>query len=92
MAEPHPEAGLTRSDNLRLDRIGFRRRPRREKNKINRRTVPITLLTDDGKPLRRWDFVGVVLVDGRALIRSERARGFVEELEMAHHGFKASNV
>ena len=67
--------GLTKSDNLLAwiesvsgDGLG------RERNKISRRTASITLLTDDGRPLRRWDFVGVVPVRWSAP-HSERARG-----------------
>ncbi|MCH1434217.1 MAG: phage tail protein [Acidimicrobiales bacterium] len=86
--------GLTKSDNLLAwiesvsgDGLG------RERNKISRRTASITLLTDDGRPLRRWDFIGVVPVrwSGPSFAASG-PEALVEELEMAHHGFKASNV
>ena len=86
--------GLTQSDNLFAwinsvsgDGLG------KEKNKVTRRTASITLLTADSRPIRRWDFAGVVPVRWSGpSFASDGPEALVEELEMTHNGFKASNV
>ena len=59
---------------------------------MTRRTASITLLTADSRPIRRWDFVGVVGAVVGPSFASDGPEALVEELEMTHHGFKASNV
>ena len=52
-----------------------------------------TLLTAHSRPSRRWDIVGVVPVRWSGpSFASDGPEALVEELEMTHHGFKASNV
>ncbi len=62
-------------------------------NKLARSTAAITLLGPGAKRLRAWEFDGVFPVRWKgpdfAANSSEMA---VEELEIAHHGFRAKSV
>ncbi len=62
-------------------------------NKLTRSTAAITLVGPSGKRLRSWDFDGAFPVKWRgpnfAAANDDMA---VEELEIAHHGFRARDV
>ncbi len=62
-------------------------------NKLTRSTAAITLLGPSGQRLRSWEFNGAFPVRWKgpefAANSSDTA---VEELEIAHHGFRASNL
>ena len=62
-------------------------------NKLNRSTAAITLLGPSGTRLRAWEFFGAFPVKWRgpnfAASSSDMA---VEELEIAHHGFRVANL
>ena len=62
-------------------------------NKLSRTSAAVTLISASGKRLRAWNFDGAFPVKWKgpsfAASSSEMA---VEELEIAHHGFRASNL
>jgi phage tail-like protein len=59
-------------------------------NKLARTTAAITLVAPDGTRLRSWDFDGAFPVKWRGPTFAASAnQPAVEELEIAHHGFRA---
>lgn len=59
-------------------------------NKLSRSTAAITLVSADGTRLRSWDFDGAFPVKWRGPTFAASAHEpAVEELEIAHHGFRA---
>ncbi|MGE3619580.1 MAG: phage tail protein [Acidimicrobiia bacterium] len=85
--------GVTNSDNLfswlqEVSGDGFAAAG----NKLERNTGAITLLGSDGTPLRSWNVEGAFPVRWSG---PELATGAAdvadEELEIAHHGFRAEN-
>jgi phage tail-like protein len=64
-----------------------------EGNKLTRSTAAITLCAANGTRLRSWDFDGAFPVKWRGPSFSGSAlEPAVEELEIAHHGFRARAV
>lgn len=62
-------------------------------NKLTRTTAAITLLGPDGKRLRSWSFDGAFPVKWRGpRFASSSNEMAVEELEIAHHGFRAKDL
>ena len=62
-------------------------------NKLTRGTAAITLIGAGGARLRSWNFDGAYPVKWRGPTFSVNAEDIaVEELEIAHHGFRASNT
>jgi phage tail-like protein len=85
--------GLTETDNL----YAWMQKSAGEKfesagNKLERSTAALTLLSAGGDRLRSWDFEGAFPVKWTgpsfSLASDDLA---VEELEIAHHGFRASD-
>lgn len=62
-------------------------------NKLKRSSAAITLLAADGKRLRAWNFDGAFPVKwtGPSFAASSTDMA-VEELEIAHHGFRARDL
>ncbi|HQZ33902.1 MAG TPA: phage tail protein [Ilumatobacteraceae bacterium] len=62
-------------------------------NKLTRSSAAITLLAADGTRLRAWNFDGAFPVKwtGPSFAASSTDMA-VEELEIAHHGFRARNL
>ncbi len=62
-------------------------------NKLTRSTAAITLLGAGGARLRAWEFIGAFPVKWKgpdfAMTSTDMA---VEELEIAHHGFRAKDL
>jgi len=62
-------------------------------NKLSRSTAAITLIGASGKRLRAWNFDGAYPVKWRGpTFAAESNNMAVEELEIAHHGFRARNL
>lgn len=62
-------------------------------NTLTRSTAAVTLMGPGGARLRSWDFDGAYPVKWRGPSFSVDAEDqAVEELEIAHHGFRARNV
>ncbi|SDO43662.1 conserved hypothetical phage tail region protein [Nakamurella panacisegetis] len=62
-------------------------------NKVTRKTGAITALSSDGKRLRSWSLAAVFPVRWKGPDFDGSSDTLLsEELEVAHHGFKASNV
>jgi len=84
--------GLTQSDNLfawmeESSGEGFAK----NKNKLTRATAAITLMSTTGERLREWSVEGAFPVkwSGPSLSNAQDDQA-TEELEIAHHGFRAS--
>lgn len=59
-------------------------------NKLVRSTAAITLLGPKGARLRAWEFIGAFPVKWTGPdFAAESANAAVEQLEIAHHGFRA---
>ena len=62
-------------------------------NKMTRATGAITAISSDGERLRSWSLAAVFPVRWTGPdFDSANSTALSEELEVAHHGFKASNV
>jgi phage tail-like protein len=62
-------------------------------NKLKRTTAAITLLGAGGKRLRTWSFDGAFPIKWRGPTFSADSNEMaVEELEIAHHGFRAKDL
>ena len=62
-------------------------------NKLSRSTAAITLIGPSGKRLRAWDFDGAFPVKWRGPTFAASSDDMaVEELEIAHHGFRARDL
>lgn len=62
-------------------------------NKLTRSTAAITLIGPSGQRLRSWEFAGAFPVRWKGPdFSANSADTAVEELEIAHHGFRASNL
>lgn len=62
-------------------------------NKLSRSTAAITLLGPGGKRLRSWSFDGAFAVRWKGPDFAASSNDMaVEELEIAHHGFRAANL
>lgn len=83
--------GITRGDNLLAwlnDSSGERFAA--NGNMVERKTAAITLTGPGGARLRSWDFDGAFPVKWTGpSFASSTAEAAVEELEIAHHGFRA---
>ena len=83
--------GITQSDNL----IEWMRKSSGEvfdanANTLTRSTVGITMLSSSGWPLREWQVEGAFPVSWKGPSFSARDDdALTEELEIAHHGFRA---
>lgn len=59
-------------------------------NKLERSTAAVTLISADGKRLRSWNFDGAFPVKWRGPSFAAGSNdAAVEELEIAHHGFRS---
>lgn len=62
-------------------------------NKLTRSTAAITLIGPSGQRLRSWEFTGAFPVRWKGPdFAASSADTAVEELEIAHHGFRATNL
>jgi phage tail-like protein len=62
-------------------------------NKLTRSTAAITLIGPAGKRLRAWEFVDAFPVKWKGPdFSAESANVASEQLEIAHHGFRAKNL
>ncbi len=62
-------------------------------NKLKRSSAAITLMGPGGKRLRAWNFDGAFPIKWRGpSFAAESSDMAVEELEIAHHGFRAQAV
>ena len=62
-------------------------------NKLTRSSAAITLIAADGTRLRAWNFDGAFPVKWTGpKFAVESPSAAVEELEIAHHGFRAKNL
>lgn len=62
-------------------------------NKLTRSSAAITLMGAEGKRLRAWNFDGAFPIKWRGpLFAAGSTDMAVEELEIAHHGFRAQAV
>jgi len=62
-------------------------------NKLTRSTAAITLMGAGGKRLRAWNFEGAYPIKWRGPTFAAGSNDMaVEELEIAHHGFRARNL
>jgi phage tail-like protein len=62
-------------------------------NKLTRSTAAITLIGPGGKRLRAWEFVDAFPVKWRGPeFAAGSDNGASEQLEIAHHGFRAKNL
>ncbi|HVM53099.1 MAG TPA: phage tail protein [Acidimicrobiales bacterium] len=85
--------GVTQSDNL----VEWMRQSAGEdfdgnKNKLTRSTVGIVMLSSSGRPLREWQVEGAFPVSWKGPSFSASDDDVLtEELEIAHHGFRAES-
>lgn len=61
-------------------------------NTLTRSTAAITLMGPDGQRLRAWEFVSAFAVKWKGPEFSTSGDAALEQLEIAHHGFKARNL
>jgi phage tail-like protein len=62
-------------------------------NKLNRSSAAITLMGPGGKRIRAWNFDGAFPIKWRGpSFAADSTDMAVEELEIAHHGFRAQNL
>ena len=86
--------GITQTDNL----IEWMRKSSGELfddagDKLTRATVGITMLSSSGRPLREWQVEGAFPVSWKGPSFSASNDDFLtEELEIAHHGFRAESL
>lgn len=60
-------------------------------NKVGRSTVAVIMTDQQGKPLRTWELEGAFPVRWKGpQFSSEQSDNLTEELEITHHGFKAT--
>lgn len=85
--------GFTKQDNL----LSWLREASGEqfsanKNKLDRRTAAITLMSGSGQRLRSWDFDGAFPVKWSGpSFTAGSGEAAAESLEIAHHGFVAND-
>jgi phage tail-like protein len=86
--------GITQSDGLmewlnKSSGEGFTE----QGNKLTRSSAAITLMGPGGKRLRAWNFDGAFPIKWRGpTFAADSTQMAVEELEIAHHGFRAKAV
>jgi phage tail-like protein len=86
--------GITQTDNL----LDWLNKSSGEKfasagNKLTRSTAAITLLGPAGKRLRAWEFVDAFPVKWKGPeFAADSTSDAAEQLEIAHHGFRAKNL